>query len=88
VGPQTNHVVLSPSPALRGPDAVRARAAEASRLLNRCMKENPQTPWAYLAQRELDHPFGIDIRQVTLPPPLPAAAAPLGPAPQPSLPSL
>ena len=28
-------------------------AAEAERLLKRCLEKNPQTPWAYLAQREL-----------------------------------
>jgi hypothetical protein len=23
------------------------------------LKNNPKTPWAYLAQRELDHPLGL-----------------------------
>jgi len=90
---ETNHMVLGPSQNLRGADDVQDRAAEALRLLHRCVETNPQTPWAYLAQRELDHPLGIDIRQVVLPPPVAAPAAggpmiPSGSASQPSLPSL
>jgi hypothetical protein len=34
------------------------RAREAERLLRRCLEKNPKTPWAYLAQRELDYPLG------------------------------
>jgi hypothetical protein len=89
---QTNHIMLVPSASLRGSDDVRARAAEAERLLNRCMKENLHTPWAYLAQRELDHPLGIDVRQTSLPPPVPVQGGgmvvPAGPAPQVNLPQL
>jgi hypothetical protein len=89
---QTNHIMLVPSTSLRGSEDVQAQAAEAERLLNRCMRDNPLTPWAYLAQRELDHPFGIDVRQVTLSPPAPVPGgmpmAPAGPAPQISLPQL
>jgi hypothetical protein len=90
---ETNHILLRSSQNLRGPDAVHARADEARRLLHRCVEMNPHTPWAYLAQRELDHPLGIDIRQVVLPPPVAVPAvggpvAPAGPTPQPSLPSL
>lgn len=90
---ETNHIVLGPSQNLRGAGDVRERADEALRLLHRCVEMNPQTPWAYLAQRELDHPLGIDIRQVVIPPPVavPASSGPIvpaGPAPQPSLPSL
>jgi hypothetical protein len=90
---ETNHIILRPSQNLRGADEVQDRADEALRLLHRCVEMNPQTPWACLAQRELDHPLGIDIRQVVLPPPVavPASAGPMipaGPASQPSLPSL
>jgi hypothetical protein len=88
----TNHVVLVPSAQLRGDDDVRSQAAAAERLLNRCIKQNLHTPWAYLAQRELDHPLGIDVRQTTLPPPVPVqgggVVVPAGPAPQVNLPQL
>jgi hypothetical protein len=70
VGPQTNHLLLLPSPDLRGSDDVQSWAREAQRLLQRCVREHSGTPWAYLAQRELDHPLGIDVRQITLPPPV------------------
>jgi hypothetical protein len=90
---ETNHILIKPSQNLRGSDEVHERADEAMRLLHRCVEMNPQTPWAYLAQRELDHPLGIDIRQVVLPPPVAVPApggpvTPAGPGSQPSLPSL
>jgi hypothetical protein len=59
----TNHVLLVPAAAFRGDASVQATAAEAERLLRRCLGKNPNTPWAYLAQRELDYPPGLDFEQ-------------------------
>lgn len=66
----TNRVMIGPSPMLGSP-SLRSPAAEAERLLKRCLEKNPQTPWAYLAERELDHPLGLDFRQMAVPPPQP-----------------
>ena len=57
------------------------RAREAERLLRRCLENNPKTPWAYLAQRELDYPVGLTHSAWYLEPPPPAPAMPAGPAP-------
>jgi hypothetical protein len=63
----TNRVVLTPAAAFRGDATVQATAGEAERLLRRCMQKNPNTPWAYLAQRELDYPPGVDFQQEVVP---------------------
>lgn len=44
-------------------------AVEAQRLLERCRQENPDTPWAALAARELAHPFGFRVEETFVPPP-------------------
>ncbi len=46
-------------------------AKEGERLLNRCVAENPGTPWALLAQRELAQPFGFKVIEAYEPPPPP-----------------
>lgn len=49
-----------------------ARQAKlALHLLNRCVKEHPQTPWALLARRELQYPLGFRIEERYVPPPPP-----------------
>lgn len=63
----TNRLRLVPSATLRGGAAIETAAAEAQRLLKRCMERNAYTPWAYLAQGELDFPLGLDFRQVAVP---------------------
>lgn len=68
---ETNNVVLAPYPQLRGSESIVAQAREAERLLKRCVEEHPGTPWAYLAERELDHALGIFIEQIALPMPPP-----------------
>jgi hypothetical protein len=43
-----------------------AKAAEAREYLQRVIQEHPDTPWALLARRELDTPFGWDwVEQYT-----------------------
>jgi hypothetical protein len=80
LAPQTNWIALRPSDELRGGEQSAARAREAKRLLGRCLSANHETPWAYLAQWELDHPFGLSVEQAELPRPLPVPAAPAEPA--------
>ncbi|HVX15293.1 MAG TPA: vWA domain-containing protein [Pirellulales bacterium] len=46
-------------------------AKEATRLLTRCVNENPGTPWALLAQRELKDPLGFRVDEAYVAPPPP-----------------
>ena len=61
----TNFAVLVPSTTISSGSIFRHRAEEAERLLLRCVRENPNTPWALLAQRELDYGLGIEVKQFT-----------------------
>jgi hypothetical protein len=47
------------------------QAAEATRLLRRCIQSNPGTPWALIAQRELKDPLGFKVEEAYVPPPPP-----------------
>jgi hypothetical protein len=87
LNPETNRIVFHPSSQLKSDRTdVRERALEAERLLKRCVAQNPGTPWAYLAQWELDRPLGLDVEQVVIPPP--RGGSPLVPrAPVPTLPN-
>jgi len=62
----TNHVIFVPAGEMKSDSHFRRRAEEAERLLARCVRDNPNTPWALLAQRELDYGLGIDARQYAL----------------------
>ncbi len=64
----TNHLVLRPSQRLVSGPLYQTRAAEAAELLQTCIAEHADTPWAYLAQRELAHYLGIQVRQRSLEP--------------------
>ena len=64
----TNGLVVGPSNQLRSEGKYARRADEATRLLSRCQQSHADTPWAYLAQRELVHGLGIQIQQVTYTP--------------------
>ncbi len=87
LAPETNHVVFEPSTRLLSNRTdVLARVNEAQRLLKRCMSENPDTPWAALAQWEMDIAPGLGIRQIVVPPPIPGPPAPPR-APVPPLPN-
>lgn len=63
---KTNFIVLRASRSMRSGETFKRRAEEAERLLSRCIRDNKGTPWEYLAQRELDHPWGITVRQHSL----------------------
>lgn len=81
LNPNTNHIEFVPSDRLLSQDEIiRARITEAVRLLKRCVEKNPGTPWAMLAQWELDRAAGMDIQQIVIPPPQPPPAVPLTPA--------
>lgn len=74
--PETNHVVLKPSPRYLAGSRIEPRAREAFRLLTRCAEQNAGTPWAMLAKWELAHELGIEIEQVVVPVPQPSGPAP------------
>ena len=74
---------------LLDPPIVRRAAAEAQRLLRRCITNNPGTPFALLAQWELDRPFGLAVQQIVIPEPPRVLIQPVAlpsPAPVPQLP--
>lgn len=79
--PETNRIELLPVGRYRDSKRIEPRAKEAKRLLERCKKENADTPWALLAQWELDHELGLEVKQIVVPPPQPG---PPGPPPPPA----
>jgi hypothetical protein len=71
LGPETNYLAFRFRPTLRV-SGCEADAAEAKRLLQRCIDNHPKTPWADFALWELEVPMGLDfIGDVILPPPPP-----------------
>ena len=75
----TNRIVLVPSADLRGGSITRNLGQDAERLLRRCAEDHADTPWAYLAERELDYPLGIDLQQAVIPKPPPRPLVPARP---------
>lgn len=63
--PDTNGIIFGPSTEMRSSGIFTRRAQEAERLLTRCLEDHADTPWAYLAQRELNHGLGIYIKQMS-----------------------
>jgi hypothetical protein len=57
--PDSNAWRLVPDEEIHYSDKAAAAAAEAKSLLKRVIEEHPGTPWALLAQRELNDPFGF-----------------------------
>ncbi|MFP6763369.1 MAG: hypothetical protein VB858_07120, partial [Planctomycetaceae bacterium] len=51
---------------------MKKNAAKATALLRRVVDEAPGTPWAVMAQRELQFGFGLRLEQRFVPPPPPA----------------
>jgi hypothetical protein len=86
-GATVNSLHVEPLPRLLSGSVSERRAAEAERLLRRCVDKNPNTPWWYLAQRELAHPLGIGYR-LFYTPPVAIPAAPAGMPGKISLPRL
>jgi hypothetical protein len=91
VDKKSNRWQFKPDKALHYGSQDERMAKEATRLLTRCLQENPGTPWALLAQRELKDPFGfrVDEAYVAPPPPPPKpkpgkTTPPPPPPPQPN----
>ena len=87
--PNTNYVDFGPSSELRYGPIAQLLAEESQRLLRRCVEDNPSTPWALLAQRELDYPLGIAFQQRAIPAPPPRPPSPPrppAPPPKPEVP--
>ncbi len=66
---KSNRWRFVPNPTVHCGSQFVKQANEAVRLLKRCIEENPGTPWALLAQRELEHPFGFVVEEAYVPPP-------------------
>jgi hypothetical protein len=59
---------LVPDPEVKASDKAAAAASEATKLLERVIKEHPGTPWALFAQREIKDPFGFKWVETTVRP--------------------
>lgn len=68
--PTTNCLRFSPSAILRGGEFTQKRAELARKLLQRCIDNNPNTPWAVMAKAELNSPFGILVNESFVPRPV------------------
>lgn len=68
--PTTNSIRFSPSGFLNGGEFTQKRAELARKLLQRCIDNNPNTPWSVMAKAELDLPFGIQVNESFVPPPV------------------
>lgn len=76
--PKSNAWRLVPDTQVHISDKGAAAAKEAEEILKRVVTDHPGTPWATLAQRELQHPLGLKWVETYVPPPPkpnPAAAA-------------
>ena len=79
-----NCLTASPIAHLWGPTEHETRAREAERLLQRCIDENPETPFAILAAQELASPLSFGYRAFYREPPPPSPPGPpRGPSPPP-----
>ena len=81
--PQSNTFVLAKSREVNGSSQLKAMGKKAEELLNRVISEHPDTPWALLAQRELEDPLGWKWTEefTDLNPPRPPAMANANPPP-------
>lgn len=85
---KTNFVSLRPTSILRGGGVSQKRLQIAEKLLRRCIDENPGTPWAIMAERELRDPCGLELIQHVIQPPKVSAATSIPPRTQTSRPNL
>ena len=69
VDQESNRWEFKPDAKLNFGTSSEREAAEARRLLERCLTEHPDTPWGVLAQRELKHPFGFRVEEGYVAPP-------------------
>ena len=84
---ETNAIQFGPGQELLSGNAELSRRREkAKELLNRCVSSNQGTPWAMLANWELQVPMGVFASQEVIPPPPPPRIV-VGPPPPPARPA-
>ncbi len=71
VATRANVWILRPDEQINYATNVRPAAKRARALLERVLREAPATPWAVLAARELQQPFGLKVELQFEPPPPP-----------------
>jgi hypothetical protein len=81
---ESNRWTFEPAATLNFGSASERRAEEARRLLQRSIDQNPDTPWAILARRELAYPLGFQVREAYEPPPPPPKGRPGNNKPNPA----
>lgn len=72
VATRSNHWIFRPDVNINYATGMKKSKILAETLLRRCLTEAPGTPWAILAERELQYPFGIKVIEQfekPLPPP-------------------
>lgn len=83
INTRSNHWIFHPSPDVKNSGVSSKKGAQlAVDLLNRVVAEAPGTPWAIMAARELQYPFGIRVEERFIPPPPPAPQNKAQPTPQ------
>ena len=66
--PKSNAWRLVPDEAIQYSEKAAAAGQEAQSLLRRVVEDHPATPWALLAQRELENPLGFKWMETYVPP--------------------
>lgn len=66
---KNNTWILEPADEISVGSSLEKMAQKAREYLHRVVTEHPDTPWAYLAQRELDNPIGWRWKEDYTPPP-------------------
>jgi hypothetical protein len=72
---RVNHFIFRPDPSINFAAGMKKPKELSETLLKRCVAEAPGTPWAILAERELQHPLGIKVIEKFEPPPPPRREA-------------
>jgi len=80
VDQKSNRWKFVPAAEIRFNSQAEKQANEAIRVLKRCVDENPGTPWAVMAQRELKDSLGFNVEEHYVAPPPPPPKRPTPPA--------
>jgi Mg-chelatase subunit ChlD len=71
INTRSNQWIFHPSQEVKNSGVASRKGAQlATDLLNRVVAEAPGTPWAIMAARELQNPFGIRVEERFIPPPV------------------
>lgn len=76
VASKSNHWIFRPDTNINYAAGTKKQKDLAETLLKRCVADAPGTPWAILAARELQYPFGIKVIERFEPPPPPPPERP------------